>query len=175
MLTTTHTHRTTQLPLLRIYMSTQWVSRRHFTHHTHPLNNTGASSSPLTEREKVAVLVFLIHCFQSLEERMVRRVRPFFVFMMCGCTMYMHTCVHIHPPPHTHTHTPLILTSPHHHNQQTNQTKQVVLRLSSLPLWEALSPGRRTLELEAFPQLKRHWQHHASQKVCACTLHARYD
>ncbi len=44
---------------------------------------------------------------------------------------------------------------------------QVVLRLTSLPLWAALSPGRRALELEAFPQLKRHWQHHEQQQAKA--------
>jgi hypothetical protein len=40
-----------------------------------------------------------------------------------------------------------------------------VLRLCSLPLWERLSEGRRRREFEAFPQLKRHWQHlqHAKQ------------
>lgn len=35
----------------------------------------------------------------------------------------------------------------------------------SLQLWEALTPGRRSLELNAFPQLKRHWQHLEAKKV----------
>lgn len=34
-----------------------------------------------------------------------------------------------------------------------------VLRLASLPLWGSLQPGRLALELKAFPQLKRHYQH----------------
>jgi len=34
-----------------------------------------------------------------------------------------------------------------------------VLRLVSLPLWQALSPGRLQLELHALPQLAKHWKH----------------
>lgn len=34
-----------------------------------------------------------------------------------------------------------------------------VLRLVSLPLWQALSPGRLQLELHALPQLGKHWKH----------------
>jgi len=44
-----------------------------------------------------------------------------------------------------------------------------VLRLVSLPLWQALSPGRLQLELHALPQLGKHWKHllKKEQKVCA--------
>lgn len=34
-----------------------------------------------------------------------------------------------------------------------------VLRLVSLPLWQALSPGRLQLELHGLPQLGKHWKH----------------
>lgn len=50
---------------------------------------------------------------------------------------------------------------------------QVVLRLVSLQLWESLSPGRRMLELNAFPQLKRHWQHLEAKKVGSKQTHTR--
>lgn len=48
-----------------------------------------------------------------------------------------------------------------------------VLRLVSLPLWQALSPGRLQLELHGLPQLGKHWKHllKKEQKVSAvlCT------
>jgi intron-binding protein aquarius len=40
----------------------------------------------------------------------------------------------------------------------------VMLRLTSLSLWEALSEGRRKIELENFPPLRRHWLHLQEQK-----------
>jgi len=39
-----------------------------------------------------------------------------------------------------------------------------VLRLVSLPIWTALSPGRLRLELQTYPQLKRHWTHFLAQR-----------
>ncbi|KAG5175144.1 hypothetical protein JKP88DRAFT_137081, partial [Tribonema minus] len=41
------------------------------------------------------------------------------------------------------------------------------LRLCSLPLWAALSPGRLALELKAYPQLRRHWLHLQEQAAAA--------
>ena len=40
-----------------------------------------------------------------------------------------------------------------------------MLRLVSLPLWEAVSDSRRKREFEAFPQLRRHWQHLQAKKA----------
>ncbi len=71
---------------------------------------------PLSMHERASYTLFLINCFQSLEQRSVR---------------------------------------------------QAALRLLSLPLWEALSPGRRQLELTAFPQLRRHWQHLQAKRAAA--------
>jgi Intron-binding protein aquarius N-terminus len=37
--------------------------------------------------------------------------------------------------------------------------RAAALKLCSLPLWAALSPARLAVELKAYPQLRRHWQH----------------
>ncbi|KAG1668022.1 hypothetical protein FOA52_006555 [Chlamydomonas sp. UWO 241] len=41
---------------------------------------------------------------------------------------------------------------------EDEMVRGVVLRLVSLPLWHALSPGRLQLELHAHPQLAKHWK-----------------
>jgi len=54
--------------------------------------------------------------------------------------------------------------------------RKAALKLCSLPLWERLGEARRGRELRAFPQLRRHWQHHLAKhgKHKASTLEATF-
>ena len=103
------------------------------------------SETRLSVKEKTIVLIFFINCFQSLEEPMVRQVSPILIRCSLSCK-HRHMC-------------PFLICC-----------YQVVLRLCSLRLWEALSPARRNVELEEFPQLKRHWQHLQVKKEAAAKV-----
>jgi intron-binding protein aquarius len=62
----------------------------------------------MTDEEKGSYILFLINCFQSLENKLVR---------------------------------------------------ESFLKLVSLPLWKKVTPKRLQIELEKYPQLRRHWDH----------------
>lgn len=42
--------------------------------------------------------------------------------------------------------------------------QKAALKLCSLPLWERLGEARLGRELQAFPQLRRYWQHHLAKR-----------
>jgi intron-binding protein aquarius len=62
----------------------------------------------MTDEEKGTYILFLINCFQSLENKLIR---------------------------------------------------ESFLKLVSLPLWKQVTPQRMQIELEKYPQLRRHWDH----------------
>lgn len=87
----------------------------------------------MTINEKVFYVVFMVNCFQSFEDPMVRKQAMKY------------------PPPPPPSLPPLLPSG-------ARKFITVIIRLVSYPLWFNLSAGRLTQELKSLPKLKRHFE-----------------